>query len=289
METFWKSVGEQWKSLGLNWAAYSAIGSFFLYVLGYLVTRFELTMLGVGTNLDVLEERYFFAGARFVVYLLATIPSLVLLLIVPAVIAWLIWKNLPLRFRTAAASIRSATWYLLGIVFSVSVIQFIARQSFVLNNLLLAKSLPGPKWLQMVLLDDQEKLAPLFFATLVAATLVTAMFLYLGSHQSHEKGEKRGFTLLLAVLLVVQALLLPINYATLIAHKSFPRVVGISAEGGQSAWLIWENNDTQTFLVAAADDPRNGRELVTSNRKESKDPLRIVAYEPVLRLIFPEP
>ena len=55
------------KALAGSWASYSALGSFALYVAGYLALRFHLTALGVGTDLAVLDERYVFTGARFVI------------------------------------------------------------------------------------------------------------------------------------------------------------------------------------------------------------------------------
>ena len=287
MENIGKIIADRCKELGVSWAGYTAAGSFLLYLLGYLVTRFELTMLGVGTNLDVLEERYFFAGAKFAVYLLATIPTLVLLLLVPAAIV----RVLPAGFRRSCMarihSARPATLHIAGIVFAVIVIQFVARQCFVFNNLLLAATLPGPAWLQAMLLDDSETLAPLFFAGLVAATAVTAILLYAGSSRPEPDGKSRGLEALLAVLLFVQALLLPINYSILIAHKTFPRVTETSAAAaGQTAWLVWQNDGIATFFVAQTTAPETSRGLIAINRKDSKDKERIVAYDPLLRILF---
>src|SRR5947199_10825399 len=101
MESFWKDMADRCKALATSWAGYSAFGSFLLYLLGYLLTRFELTMLGIGTNLDVLEERYFFVGAKFAVYLFFTVITLVFLLFAFAGIAWLISRSLLARFRCA--------------------------------------------------------------------------------------------------------------------------------------------------------------------------------------------
>ena len=64
----------KFKELAGTWPALMVMGSFVLYVLGYLSVRFNLTVLGIGTDLAVVDERYIFAGAKFVVYLLATLP-----------------------------------------------------------------------------------------------------------------------------------------------------------------------------------------------------------------------
>ena len=74
-----QTVAERIKLIGGSWTAYMAVGSFVLYVLGYLALRFHLTALGIGTDLAVLDERYLFTGARFLVYVAASMTSAVLL------------------------------------------------------------------------------------------------------------------------------------------------------------------------------------------------------------------
>jgi len=287
METFWTGLADRCKALATSWAGYSAFGSFLLYLLGYLVTRFELTMLGVARNLDVLEERYFFAGAKFVVYLLATIPSVLLLLLVPAAIVWLLWRFLSERWRSRFQSIRPSTFYVTGIIFAVFVIQFVARQCFVFNNLLLARTLPGPAWLQAVLLDDQDQVASLFFAGLVGATAITGACLLAGNKRLPEPQQGGWLAQLLALLLALQALLLPINYSILIAHKSFPRLAETDAAPERRTWLIWENNSEATLFVlpAASIDERA---LVTVDAKKVDAEKQIVDYDFLLRILFAE-
>lgn len=285
MQSIGKNIADQFKAYAVNWAAYSAFGSFLLYLIGYLVTRFELTMLGVARNLDVLEERYFFAGAKFLVYLLATIPSLLLLLLVPAALVWLLARLLPAPVRSRLHAIRSNTFYFAGILCAVVVIQFVARQCFVFNNLLLAHTLPGPAWLQAVLLDDQDQIAPLFFAGLVAAAALTAALLFAGNRRAPAENNRSFLAPLLALLLALELLLLPINYSILITHKTFARVAETSATPERRTWLIWENNDAVTLFVlsgASLDD----RALVTVDAKKTDAESRIVAYDPLLRILF---
>src|SRR4051812_29382925 len=105
MDEVWKAITDRLKLFKEHWATYSVVGTALLYLLGYLITRFQLTMLGVGTGLDVLEEQYFYAGARFAVYLLgAALPSLVLILLLVGLLAWVFLKLL----RFAAGPTRSA-------------------------------------------------------------------------------------------------------------------------------------------------------------------------------------
>ena len=47
----WDDAISRLQSIGLHWATWSVIGTFILYVLGYLTIRFHLSVLGVGTDL----------------------------------------------------------------------------------------------------------------------------------------------------------------------------------------------------------------------------------------------
>jgi hypothetical protein len=70
----WTGLSDRVKTLAVDWTAYAALGSFVLYLLGYLTLRFHLTALGIGSDLSVLDERYLFAGAKFLVYLVSPSP-----------------------------------------------------------------------------------------------------------------------------------------------------------------------------------------------------------------------
>src|SRR5690349_1005134 len=110
MLNLWNDLKKSVINLSANWASLAALGSFAIYVLGYLVIRFHLAVFGVGTDLSVLDERYLFAGAKFLVYVLSTIPILVLLGIVLTLVAlvgaalvyiasWPLHRSFPKAFR----------------------------------------------------------------------------------------------------------------------------------------------------------------------------------------------
>src|SRR5215211_7850350 len=139
MATLWEEIKSRLDALSASWASYIALGSFFLYLLGYLAIRFHLTALGIGTDLAVLDERYLFAGAKFIVYLFSTIP-LVLLFAIPAVavggIIYLSYRRLTKRWPKVGNVGRklSQLWALwatpvsiaiTGIVISVALIQIV--------------------------------------------------------------------------------------------------------------------------------------------------------------------
>jgi hypothetical protein len=75
-----------------RWALFTGIGSFLLYLFGYLSLRFHLSVLGVDTGLSVLDERYLFAGAQFLVYLLTSFPVAVIFLVIAG---WLLRRLRP--------------------------------------------------------------------------------------------------------------------------------------------------------------------------------------------------
>jgi hypothetical protein len=95
----WDDAVSRLRSVGLPWATWSLISSFMLYVLGYLTIRFHLTALGAGTDLGIIDERYLFAGAKFVVYLVSACVTLLLLLLLPAGLCYAAYRLLSRRRR----------------------------------------------------------------------------------------------------------------------------------------------------------------------------------------------
>ena len=151
---------EKLKGIGASWSVYTALGSFTLYFLGYLVLRFQLSTWGVVTDLAAFDERYFFAGARFLVYLVSTVPS-VLLLASPFLLFW--WLlNKQTRFR---AWRESWNYPFAGVVFAVLFIQFVERKCFqFINSLLVQRQLDGDAWLRGTCSIPPPGSEALFFA-----------------------------------------------------------------------------------------------------------------------------
>jgi hypothetical protein len=273
-----QDLGERVKDLAGDWTKYSVIGSFLLYVLGYLALRFHLTALGIGTDLAVLDERYLFTGARFLVYLVASVPSIVLI----GLVAWAIARTVPIEARITMSSwiTRPHRLAAFGIVFAVIAIQFVMRQCFFVNNLLLAPDDPSrPAWLTYLIVHDE--VMPLYFSALVVmAALPCAILVALRAADPREVSPFA--TGLLAFLAVVQIVLLPVNYGYLIVDKRLPRVAALGDEPidpGAMGWLVWEGKDGVTFLVR---DPELGRRsLVTLPRDQAKR-IEIVGFDPIL-------
>ena len=263
-------VTDWFKRLAGDWTQYTVVGSFVLYVLGYLVLRFHLTAMGLATDLTIVDERYLFTGARFVVYLAATIP--VSLVIVHAV--WQLWRRLPGRVRAMCVTPTFA------IVFSLLTIQLVMRQCFLIGHLLLADNLsPAPSWLVFLLIDDRYLL--LFFSVLVAAcTLPIATLIITRGHAVSP--VKRG---VLAFLAAVQVLLLAVNYGYLVVDKTLARVAAIGDEPlpqGTDGWLVWEGEQGVTFLTR---DAAHRRALITVP-KSKIERMEVIGFDPILRRLF---
>ena len=281
------TIGEKLKTVATGWSSYTAFASFLLYVLGYLTLRFHLTALGVGTDLTVLDERYLFAGAKFVVYLVSAVPIVLLLALIVLGILYVPFRLLPASVRIGA----SARWTqtrahpirltLAGVIVSVLMIQLVMRQCFAYSNLLLAPSLPPePAWLAGLMRNDG--LMSLFYSALVAGAAIPAAIVF-GLHGSPD--ERRSFWLLRALLIflvAVQVLLLPVNYGILIVDKSLARVSSIGAEPvkeGLQAWLVWEGKDGVTYFIRKSEG--HTRSLLTVPRVDAKK-TEIIGYDRIV-------
>jgi hypothetical protein len=90
-------------------------------------------------------------------------------------------------------------------------------------------------------------------------------------------------------LAVVQLLLLPVNYGTLVVDQSLPRLAGIGeipGQAGDDTWLVWEGKEGLTYLIQRA-APRQ-RSLLTLPRGEITR-IEIVGFDPILDKLFGPP
>jgi len=323
MEDIWKIITEKLKGFREHWAVWSVVGSGALYLLGYLVMRYQATLLGIGTSLDLVDEKYFFGGAKFAVYLLTTLPSLVLMLVPVGLGIWILAKLLRAAGGEKWKACVDGSWRsfrhwwhnptllkVAGVIFSVLVIQFAMRQCFLFSNLLLARTLPDPRWLQRMLLEPSDTGTALYFAGLTFAASITAGFYFAARILTQQVAPTptggpadcaqttpapgmvaNALEVLLALLLTVQMLLLPVNYSYFVANKSFPRVTSVGQEKvevGRAAWLVWQTDKSATFLVCNLTNMLEGRVLSTVPGKETEK-IQITAYDPLFQLLFKSP
>lgn len=285
-----EDLNERVKALAGDWTKYTVVGSFLLYVAGYLALRFHLTAIGVGTDLAVLDERYLFTGARFLVYLVSAVPNIVLIALPVLLIVWPLCALLPgvARANACAWVMKPMRLAVFGIVFAVIMIQFVMRQCFAFSDLLLAPGLPSePVWLVKLLLND--RLMPLYFSCIVAACAVPLATLAALRQAEAHSGSAAFAKGLLAFLAAVQLLLLPVNYGVLIVDKTLPRVASLGDKplgDGEEAWLVWEGKEGVTFLFRNQEKKR--RALITLPRTEVKR-MEILGFDRILPRLFGAP
>lgn len=290
--TSWSVLTDRLGSLAGKWTAYTAFGTFVLYLLGYLTLRFQLSTYGVVTDLDVFDEKYLFAGSRFLVYLVTSVPNVLLIVLLFVVVGYLPYKLVPdstkatLRRWGVARMSKPEQVGLLGTVLAVAMIQFVLRKCFVFGNLLLAPQLPEYEWINGILLGTPAARS-LYFSGLVAGTLLTGFLLLLStpSDASATTASKRVAGLLL-FLVAVEFLLLPVNYGILIASQELPRVSDVGNDStvaaGERSWLVWETKGSLTYLVQGTQD--GNRALISVPRKDAR--IKIIAYENIFRVLF---
>jgi hypothetical protein len=274
-----------------KWTAYSAFATFLLYLFGYLALRFQLSTYGVATSLDVFDEKYMFAGSRFLVYLVSAVPNVLLIVFALVGIGYVPYKLLP-----ASAKQRMSLWWtawaahpgrlaLVGTLFALVFIQLVLRQCFVFGNLLFAKELPRYAWITSILMTGNDNLS-LYFSGLVGGTLLSGALLFLALQQEAATALSKVLVGLLCFLVGVEFLLLPVNYGILIGSQQLPRVSDVSGnekpQAGQLNWLVWEGKESMTFFVL--ETPEGNRAIVTIPRKETET--QIVGYDRIFRVLF---
>ena len=267
MNDFWSDIQQKLKDLLGGWTSYVALGSFSLYLLGYLAIRFHLTALGIATDLSVIDERYVFAGAKFLVYFFSNLPIVVLFaLALVLVIAVLNWpaklvatlfkrvvkflkaliprkkhsKSENVESQNAAPKISESSFWLKlnpfstptraafsGIAISVLMIQLLMRKSFMFSNLLLEGVPDSGVGLENLLLPNHDRGKLLYFLAFTAGTTICAGIWIYARQLPNQQTLSTYLLILLASLVAVQFLFLPIYYGVFVMDKSIPRVVDL--------------------------------------------------------------
>lgn len=290
MSEMWNDLTEKLGTLVGKWTAYAAFGSFLLYLLGYLTLRFQLSTYGVASDLDIFDEKYLFAGCRFLVYLVSAVPDILIVIMVLAFLGYIPYRLVPTSLKERIGKWLSS-WCagplhlpLLGVVFAVILIQFVLRRCFAFGNLLVRKQLPD-EWISSVLLASDGKLAA-YFSGLLAGTLLTGgILIYVLQRGTATTVASRLWLGLLIFLFAVEFLLLPVNYGVLISTQQLPRVAELTSTEkpaqGQRNWLLWDTKETATFFVHGGQDERM---IVIVPKKDAK--VRIVAYDDIFCVLF---
>ncbi|HEV7506876.1 MAG TPA: hypothetical protein VGS07_18445 [Thermoanaerobaculia bacterium] len=266
-------------NLEAQWALLAGLGTFLLYLFGYLVLRSHLAVLGVDTGLSVLDQRYLFAGAQFFAYLLPMVPiALVLVLVTRRV-----WQAI----RPPGLD-RPDHLLVIGLAVSVTLIQLVLRKCLPFTNLLLQHELPSSAWVQALLLDTTGALRPLYFTALLTLTGGVAWLLF----AANRRAIRPSFLLngALICVLLVQFLLLPVNFGMLVANQEVPRVTTIEGKEelnpDMQVWRVWEGADSVTFLVRRLDRGREMRRTLLTLDKKNLNRTEISGYDDLIPFLY---
>jgi hypothetical protein len=282
MESPWEKIGAAFGEAPAKWSLYAALATFAIYVFGYLAIRFQLMALGIGTDLELLDERYLFEGAKFMVYIVSTVPVAVLFALLLAAPGWLALRRSPsVRARLARWWVDPTGPLVAGIVFSVLMIQCVMKQCFLFDNLLLREGLPWPPWFASILIAPNALAAQVYFMLLIAGIAVVVGLSLPLRYWSTATPAHRALGGLLIFLIGVQVLLLPVNYGILASTRDMPRTLpgpeSADVPPGSTAWLIWEGKSGVTFLVH---DRANARKALLTVPRDQVKRIEIVAYDP---------
>jgi len=246
-----------------------------------------MTVLGLGVDITVFDERYLFAGIKFFVYIVSTVPILVLIGMV-VYFPLKIIVNLFVRiFSLQSYSISNYFLLLTGITIAMISIQFYMRKCFTLVNLLVSSIPPKDEWLTDILTKN-SMFTDLYFPLLLLALFITFIIWWNVNQVDSMNSEFFWLKKLLAFLIALQFLFLPINYGALIMDKSIPRVTKPSflkdnKYKDAKIWLVWEGRNGMTYLT----DSANKRTLITLNKKDITSN-EILCYDNVLKIVLSE-
>ena len=288
MADLWHDFAGKLDNAAGKWTGYAALGTFLLYMFGYLALRFQLSTYGVATNLDAFDEKYLIAGCRFLLFLGMTVPSILLMLAIVLLPLCGVYRVMPawLRSRWSAR-----IWHWLsrpylprmaGCLLALLLIQFVLRQCVLLSNMLLRER-PPDFWISSVLLAG-DFAQTFYFSGLVLGTGLSVAVLVFVLRVPQPPGAVSALLTASMVFLVgVEFLLLPVNYGILIGSASLPRVSQIENQAklasGSSAWLVWESKESLTYLVCE----NNSRTMIGIPKKENR--VAIIGYEPIFQAV----
>jgi hypothetical protein len=240
-----------------DFSAYTAVGSFLLYLFGYLALRFHITALGVVTDLNVFDERYLFAGAKFFVMLGFCLPFLALIGVPAALLVRFLSRRLPphARKRVSDTLRRPAILLWFSLLLALLVIQIRMNACLSLANLPFATRPPEPAWLGELLRTHDTIDLTAFFAELLLYAAVVCWPVIAASRLPLPSGGLKTLFAAASVLAVLTVLLVPVNFGLVVMPYQMARTVGTGKTPlapGQQAWLLWEGKEWMNFLTRSA-------------------------------------
>lgn len=277
-------VESRLKGLAAAWALVLGVGTFSLHAMGYLALRFRLRALGIEADLGVLNERFLFEGAHCLLYVLTSLPLLLLLtlpLFVLLGLARLVpgWRARVERVGNTLGNLPPRWLAISGLAWGTLAVQLVMRHVFVVQNLLLGQGPIEPPWLRAVLLDPTGFLEPLLFAGLLVL-LAPTIFAFVRL----PRGSLLVARSLLGMVLLAQLLLLPVHFGVFGAGAPVPRVASLPGEESSSrVWKVFSTAKAAVFLVERPGVPAVRRLLTLDVEKLER--LEVMEHQPLLRIL----
>ncbi|MBV9405794.1 MAG: hypothetical protein JO211_10650 [Acidobacteriaceae bacterium] len=292
MEEVRRGLLDKVTNFSVKWAGYSAFGSFLLYLFGYLALRFQLYTYGVATNLDVFDERYLFAGCRFLVFIGVALPNILFLLALLLLPLYAVYRLTSPALRSRIRE-RATNWLaqpyrmaFLSSILALLLIQFVLKQCLFLSNMLL-RDHPPDFWIHSVLLWSDGAQALYFDALLLGIGINVALVIHAARLPRIPGTLGAAAIPLLVSLVAIEILFLPVNYGILIGSTWLPRVSQIEPQAKSAAptaaWLVWDSKDALTYLVC----DNNSRALVSMPKKDNR--ISVIAYDPIFPVVTRPP
>jgi hypothetical protein len=261
-----ESIRELIGRVSSHWSAATTIGTFLVYLCGYLALRFHQSASGAVFETPVLNENYLFVGFAFIVNLVASLPVLALLVVVCLGLRaalrgllrlsglypkWEAWRAAPARTALAPA---------MATLFCLAAIQFWMRECFSYLDLYRlappADDSAKAKFFYSLLAppaDGAEGLrTQLFFCSLLALCLAGGLLARFAARHQQESDSGVFLTRAAFVLWIIMLLLLPVNYGILIrpfVASSVVKIVGDDTVFPGKVWLVDLGKEWMTLLV----------------------------------------
>jgi hypothetical protein len=265
-------------------AAALSIAGAAMYLCGYLVLRVRMNVLGIPADVSGLDERYLFAGANFIVYvvlalnrLLRIVVVLVAVAAIPLALAWWVALNRSRRARLSMWSKRM--WPRVGLVAALGAIGLsftmigMAEPWWSDHDLLFAPQLSE----RAAMIAGTDESTSWLFMEYLAASVAAGV----GAAIAIRAGVRRSVLFVAFGALGLQLLSLPMLYGALSADTFQPKV---QLTDGSTGWIVWEGPASMTMFIDS------GRPtLIRRSKQDSQSPLTIVGFERILHRLVVVP
>jgi hypothetical protein len=287
-----------------------------LYGAGFLATRAHLNMLGVWTGVPIVNEEYLYQGGLFFLNSIFSLASVIPFAVVLAgglyglkvLLSWVLrgLSKLAMRIRRigrlTVREARITSWRTerlkllpmnvsgttLGLTCLTMVLVFgvpiFYGKSLSIQNLLFqpqgaSESVPWlAKWLQQHILEGRQGSLSYYYGLLVAGILMTGFLLWYVQRDIADVTH-RILRLVLGTILIVQILLLPLNYGVLVQSVIYPRVLIDTQEVSRTpVWLLFETSEEVIVY-----DIRCAKKGISTIKKKDVKELRIFDQENILK------